>query len=406
MKTNKKLNFVDSFMLIFCITLLAFKDYSYLSLIIQAVTFTIVLINYLKENNLKLKIKDFKFFLYKILFIIFCTLSSLWSINSMNSLNMVLSIGFRTLMGLTICLYSYKRENLYKILKYIILSSIILCIRMILVVPISSWGNVRIGVYLSHNSNNSYGLTGITYVLGFASSILLASDSIIANKKIRYSVFLILFFFSLLSGSKKQILFFLITIIIMIFFKSKNLKKLIKNTIGAILIMIIFMYIIFSNQKLYNIIGKRVLSFLSYSVSDISVDTDASTISRNYFLKDAFTTFTCNPIIGVGIDGYKFLNKYAFCWAENNFVELLADTGLIGFFIYYLIYFLIAIDIRKRIKYKQNEDFIITVMFICFLMVDFTMVSYANSTLQFYLAIMYCLNEQNKINEKAIQINY
>ena len=393
---------IDFAMFQLVITLLALKDYNRLSLISQVLAIFLILINYIRTNGGKIWKMDLRYAGFKVVFLLFCIASTFWSDNPANY-SFFLSLFLRIVTGLSVIIYISDEAHLIKIIKYIIIAAIILCVRMIFVVPLSAWGNERVGVYLSHNESNSYGYTGITYVLGFAISILMADTNAIKNKKLKYFLVIVFTFFSLMSGSKKQILFLIITIIMLTYYKSKNGVQLIKNAFISILIFIGILMLIFYNNSLYNAIGKRVASFLSYSVEDISVDTDASTLTRSYLLKSATSVFLENPIVGVGIDGFKYTNPNLMIWAENNFLELLADVGIIGFSIYYSLYSYIFVKTLKRIKYRNFKDIMIMIVLMCFIMVDFSMVSYSSSTLQFYLAFIFAVNKIADQNCKIVK---
>jgi hypothetical protein len=142
---------------------------------------------------------------------------------------------------------------------------------------------------------------------------------------------------------------------------------------------------------LYNAIGVRLLSFSSLFLEN-DIEIDKSTETRKEFLGEAFTVFLKNPLNGIGIDGFKYVNRYQFTWAENNFLELLADLGIFGMIIYYMPHLKIILELKRRIKKKKNIDISLLVEIICLVFIDLFMVSYASSTLQFFLAFIYAQN--------------
>ena len=131
-------------------------------------------------------------------------------------------------------------------------------------------------------------------------------------------------------------------------------------------------------------------SFFSFFGKHSSADTnDLSTISRLIFLKDATKVFIEHPIIGVGIDSFKYYNSYQFSWAECNYLELLADVGIIGFITYYLPHMCIISMMNVVKRNKNSIDLMMRVLFTVLMFVDLTMVSYNEAHLQFYLVIVY-----------------
>ena len=208
---------------------------------------------------------------------------------------------------------------------------------------------------------------------------------------------------SLLSGSKKQIFITIIAIMILLLFKSKNFIKALKNITIGILISTIFLIIIMKTPILYNAIGVRLISFSSLFLEN-DIEIDKSTETRKEFLGEAFTVFLKNPLNGIGIDGFKYVNRYQFTWAENNFLELLADLGIFGMIIYYMPHLKIILELKRRIKKKKNIDISLLVEIICLVFIDLFMVSYASSTLQFFLAFIYAQNTISICKEEKEKI--
>ena len=386
-----KLSIMDFSMLLLVVVIFAFKDYSNISIVIQCFCFLLIVIDVLRKKVISKLILPY--FINKVLFISMCFISVIWALTQQTVISISMSLVLRLLTGITIILYINSFERLKKIIKYMIIAGIILCLRMIIQVPIDAWGSERVGNYLAYNPDNSYGATGITYVLGIAAVYVLTSpETIIKSSKLKYLIVTVFSVFSLLSGSKKQVFLLLIPICLMSIFKSKSVIKTLKNLIFSLIISIVIIFAIFQIDILYNSIGVRILSSLSIFFPDIAVETDASTIARQYFLHAAWSVFKNHPLIGIGLDGFKFVNPYEHAWAENNFLELLADLGVIGTVIYYSLHIKILSEIIKKIKYRNNFDIQNFIVIICLITIDFTMVSYASIVLQFYLAVVYATN--------------
>lgn len=404
MKLNyKKILFEDFFVFQLMIIMLAFRDYSNLSIISQAVSIVVILFSELKNNEFHINILNAKYLIFKLLFIAWCLVSVLWSVNSSTVINTCVTLILRMLTGFSIILYLNSEERYKKIIYMMTVASLILCIRLFLVVPISSWGKIRIGNLLSHDSNNSYGNTGITYVLGFTIVYLMVDKNIIKNNKVRYLLILLFIIVSLLSGSKKQLFLLVITLAMLTFFNSKNVVGLLKNCFLTLICISAGLFLIFNNQYLYNIIGSRFESFTTIFLKNELTATDASTLSRILYIKDALSKFSQNPFTGVGIDCYRFVNSYRLVWAENNMVELLADIGIFGLMFYYILPLVVFFDVIKRIKHRNVNDILLFILLVCFFMIDLSMVSYANNTLQLNFSIVYALNCIQEKRRKIVQ---
>lgn len=396
----KKQSATDILMGIFVVVLLAFRDYASSVILLSVIVFAWLLSNKLMARGIGNEVVEFS--ILKVLFIVLCLFSSLWSPNH-TIVYLCISMAFRLIICLCVLLYINNEENLIKTLKFLVLGSIVLCVRMIIVIPPDAWGNSRVGLYLAHDPDNSYGNTGITYVLGIVSSIIIADiNCTVVNKKWK-KLFIVLFtLLSLMSGSKKQIFILLIAYFTVLVLSAANPVKLLKNIFLYLIGTMVIFYLVFNIPVLYGAIGYRLESFFSFFGKHSSADTnDLSTISRLFFLKDAIKAFIEHPIIGVGIDSFKYYNSYQFSWAECNYLELLADVGIIGFIMYYLPHMCI-INMMNVVKRSKNSiDLMMRVLFTVLMFVDLTMVSYNEAHLQLYLAIVYSYYMIHKNIRKA-----
>ena len=52
---------------------------------------------------------------------------------------------------------------------------------------------------------------------------------------------------------------------------------------------------------------------------------------RSFFALEALSVFKENLFIGIGQDGYRYVNSREFTYSHNNYVEILANLGIVGF---------------------------------------------------------------------------
>ena len=89
--------------------------------------------------------------------------------------------------------------------------------------------------------------------------------------------------------------------------------------------------------------------------------------------------FRQSPLIGIGIGNANLYTQILFGnnhYLHNNYVELLACGGLIGFFLYYSIHLYILFFLWKYRKYRDKEFDICLVLLLINLIVDYGAVSY------------------------------
>lgn len=386
-KTLAILDFAVVQMLIIC---LAFADIRLLSISSTVLAFGITALYCLVRNNVNKQV--FYFTIFKILFIFWSLLSCIWSVNVSTSFDYCITLCLRLMLSLSILFYVDSKDRLIRLLKFVVLAAIVLSARIILAVPFSAYGETRIGQYLSFNEDSSYGNTGITYVLGVSSVLLICSKrSIINNGLFKYFWVTIFTLLSLLSGSKKQFLFLIIAAIVLVVSRSKDMVKLIKNCLIAIAIIVIISYITFNNELLYNSIGRRIESMLAFFFEDVGI-ADDSTINRALYIRFAWEAFLNNPLRGIGLDGFQYVNPITQCWAECNFVEIFADLGIIGFILYYFPHLMIVVSLIKRLKVKEEVDYILLSLLLVLIIIDATMVSYRSVSLQIWLALAFSMH--------------
>ena len=111
--------------------------------------------------------------------------------------------------------------------------------------------------------------------------------------------------------------------------------------------------------------------------------------------------FKESPILGIGLDNARLLTRatYGFDhYLHNNFVELLADTGLLGFCSYYSMYLYCFYNFIKLFKTHDRELFACITILVLRLVLDYGMVSYYYKENYFFLLIIFIRISQIKMN--------
>jgi O-antigen ligase len=195
--------------------------------------------------------------------------------------------------------------------------------------------------------------------------------------------------------------FIIIPLGIFIYFLLTNYKKIAKskNKIKSVMkyafyfaILITLLCISFQllkNTDNFRRFGIMTNYFNMTEKSDRIKIFDQSVYERQQFIKYGFQMWKDHPIIGVGLDNFRLnIKKYWTMsnrsYAHNNYIELLADTGLLGFLAYYSIYLSLIIKlffIKKRVqlksKYLNLINIFITIIFILMLS-EIAMVTYSS----------------------------
>ena len=382
---KSKYGMYDILILVWLVKSMAFYDYRILSIGLDVVLFAYTCIILL--NHRKVRKEAYRFVLYKLPFVIFACLSLLWCLYSSPVESYVYSLILKLMNSFSIICYISSEERLHKSFRFMVYAAAVLSLRTLLTVPISAYGTARIGIYLSSQSGADFGgSTAMTLVFGFASIFLIFYGKAIKNKKIKIILFIMFNLISLLSGSKKAVFYLIIYLICICYRKSKKfLYFLGKLLIGMVFFLIVYSFMM-KNQVFYNAIGSRINGMLD--VIFYRGTTDLSTLGRLAYLEDAWKTFLRHPFIGVGLDNFKYYNTHNMAWAENNFLEILADFGLIGFILYHLPHVYI---LRKLIRNKEKSKVysLVLVMSLVLLFNDLTIVSYRSGLLQLFFTVLY-----------------
>lgn len=160
-----------------------------------------------------------------------------------------------------------------------------------------------------------------------------------------------LLYLDVIAASRKAILMLLICLCGMRMLN--NPTKMFRNILLIAIGILLTMYLIFEVPFFYELIGWRMEGMAAILRGD-TVDADSSAITRALMIQSAMNVFYDNPIFGVGLDNFRFFNAVRLTYSHNNFVEIAANLGIIGFISYYWIFVYIILDYLK--KHKRHEE--------------------------------------------------
>ena len=375
---NKKIS--DYFIYIVCISMLAFHDKSFLVIPAQIIFFLSIISEYLRDGKLIVPHYSKKYIIRYLLFVFICIISILWTIDDSTWIQINISIIQCVVVGVSIIYYEQSEKRIENTLNSIIIASIILCVRLAISTPLSAWGSERVGVHIG------YGNVGVSYVL--ATVAVIAIFMAIGRKSYKYYILSAVFIaISALTGTKKGLIVALVGIFILILKSSKNPLKLLRNMFVLFLLACVGWYALMNVDVFYNAIGKRFVTALLQLTGE---GLDKSTRDRALLIGWGLETFYEHPLFGVGIDAFRFANaNLIHYYAHNNYIELLADLGILGTIIYYYLLFKESI-IGLFTKYRAGNYTILALSIMISLLVgDFSSVSYSQETLQLYLAVSF-----------------
>jgi O-antigen ligase len=312
-----------------------------------------------------------KYMLWSIIFICFNILSMLWAINIGYSIEVIKKLIVRSVALWFISAISTEKNNFFMVMKMFVMASIINSLYILWKIDLTTLGNVRIGVgSLGQGWNaNTIGLT-----MAFSTFVLFFLYIHQQNAKKRWlylCIFIFLGAIILFTGSRKALL---ILIFAPLFFLYMNSENKIKAGLIILFSGIILLYLVMNVPIFHSIIGARIESLLSYFTGE--GQSDGSTRERMRLIKLGFLWLKEKPILGYGANNFIKLfgdTTGRYIYSHNNFIELLVNTGIIGFGIYYSMY--IAI-IKNTFRKKDLYSIFAFVTIITLLISETGLVSY------------------------------
>ncbi len=367
------LTLYDSSILLLIISTLVFGDNRFFCLGCQFLSIVLSLFIVLKQKQLPEYIV--KVLSWVSLFFLYCIFSIFWASNA-NVTVISTSVAFAQsgCILLTLLIYGRTSERFFKIIKYTEISLMLICLRFFLTVPASQWGLLRYSTEKTFFNSNIIAMN-----IAYLSIILVWNylyynnnrNTIMGNRVIILLLCIVPMFIVLIMGTKKGIAIFALGLTILYLSKSRNIiKSIFRLTIVAVLVYLLYL-VLMNNPLFYQAIGRRFELMISGFTGD-SV-TDGSTRARLHFIEIALEVFKSSPLFGVGNDGFRYLNNFEFTYSHNNYTEILANLGIIGFVIYYSFF----TGIIKKTIIIARENILPLCLFVTMLVADWGMVSYS-----------------------------
>lgn len=309
----------------------------------------------------KPKIKKSGFLVWSVLFLAIAFLCSIISKYPDNGLNKCLEVFFVLLDATCVLLYCLpKRKTNLLFWAFLISGAVTFCIQLsnFSANAITSGVN-RILNRASLTEAEHPNLTALKLYMAFVSGCYLIYFHK-ENNKIAIVLSAMSAIGMVLTGSRKTFIISVAVIALLFISGRKRYLKIALLVVGATVAYDAAM----NNPIVYNIIGWRLAAIGG---------ADASSMERARLLHDAINTGLNNPIFGVGLHNsmfYTTIGKYA----HNNFAEIFADLGIVGFSIFYSLYALYGYRIVRFAKENIRRYWMVFIL--GFLAIDYGQVSY------------------------------
>ena len=335
------------------------------------------------------------------LYIFWSILSLLWCVNLSGGYIRLIHMMQTFAVGTICAYYCTSRDNVNRLLDVYLYGTIFISLYCFT----QDFATLSIWARLGRSTFDHAGQNIIYY------SCILITATIIAlyrvfeqedRRAVNMAIFVFIYLCGLLTAVRKCLIIPAIFAIVYLFLKNR------KSAIKLIFAMAVLSFV---GMIAYDFIIERFPS-MSYRmqslVTDVTSDAKASIYGNSYaerkWLREyAVEVFNTHPVFGVGIGQFRFYAaRYGMdLFAHNNFLELLANTGIIGFLIYYSNYLFL---IRKSLRnIKSEEDSAVSGGIFCLsfivalLVMEYGQVTYYQPYAMLILVLMNSLSDKYQV---------
>ncbi|MFS0620663.1 O-antigen ligase family protein [Priestia megaterium] len=358
----------------------AFLDLPYLVISTQLLFFSVAGLKFLLKKRIRRNC--FPYIIWALIWLLYCLFTVNWSINQGATISYVISVFQVILVGIMLIVTVEEKKHVELLERIIIIAGIVLVARLLIVTPSSEWGEERLGLELGMHVNH----IALNLLISLMFTLKVAVDQ---KKKICWPLSLILTVALVMTASKKAIIIAILVFLVVIPMGKKGTVQKVKYLLIMLVMLSIMIKLATEIPAIYELAIQRMEGFVSLLLG--TGDVDKSTAIREELLQTAWKVFLEHPVLGVGLNGFRFFNPEN-AYAHSNFLELLADCGIIGFIIYYSIYVIILK--RFWMKYRSNPIYGMYMMIIfCIVALEATQITYYLESVQFVLATLFLLTK-------------
>lgn len=183
-----------------------------------------------------------------------------------------------------------------------------------------------------YDLGNANGIGGL-FLMGISAIAIVREYDNNPLKRIVYICLIVFFTIEIINtGSRKMFLAVMILFACLYYFNILANKNRVEfKTIVRLLVLFVIVATIISFVIPY--IMSNTLLGLRWS----TIGKDESTLMRETMYREGLEFLVSSPIFGIGFDQFR-LNSVSNMYSHSNYIELLSNTGIVGFIIYYSIY--------------------------------------------------------------------
>ena len=316
-------------------------------------------------------------------FLLLSVASMLWAPYPENSMLVFSRMVQSTVITFCMAQNYATRASLMRCVKLYAWSGAYAALYLLIKTPTSEWFSGGFGASIVYLNSNA---VGMIFTLCLLVSFFLA---IYCKEKIFFVFSILQLFIVVLTSSRKSLLTSVLGIVVFLLMRS-NKRTVIWRVLAAMGIVVAVYFIIMSVPEFYSAIGVRFESMFNH-LNDTGGDYSISL--RQIFIGHARDMFFEKPLLGYGINN--FIVQIGFrtgvaTYAHNNYYEILADLGVVGFTVFYGFYFYILISLVKIWRNGNSSLVKLMIVWVSVIMIcEYGIVSYYTVYIQMTLCMAY-----------------
>jgi putative O-antigen polymerase len=337
------------------------------------------------------------------LFGVFCLLSSLWALNSQEAIEKG-----TTIMEILVCMsiffwvYTTLEDGFNKLLKSIMWGGFIISVYAILFYGVGHIMFVIMGGYRLESVFDNVNAIGLLC----AFSVILSVYYFIYEKR-HWLLLMDIPIIMILAacGSRKAMVILVLGSLAVYMLKAdaSSIRSLIFRFITTIVLLVVLVLVI-SQMSIFAGLNERMEGLIALIIGTGEVDHSA--MIRQEMANLGYAIFLENPIVGIGMGNAHIIDAQVLgedCYLHNNFAEVLANGGAIGFWLYYRMFFNSFRLTKNYGGLQEDGGKILVIMLVSIVLADYGLVSYYSKIYYFFLMAFYVYIFQLKKSYYAVE---
>lgn len=327
---------------------------------------------------------------YLIGYLVFSVFSLVWSYNTHTSFVKVKGVLLLLIFLVLLTSYVFRTKLILSLVVALGIGSVALSIYMTMLyggfsgMAAALNTSARIGWEI-----NNVNAIGNSFAIGMVAVVGIA---LLYKKRIMYLLLIPMGMCLLSAGSRMSTLslFAGISVLILLLSKAEGNSVSSFSRIFLILCVLVAVLIAIRNLPAVHELVMRIENAFIVLTGGQPILKENSVQTRSEYVRLGWQQFLKSPLWGNGIGcaGYAMLKEYGYVtYLHNNYMEILASGGLIGFFLFYTPYFLVLKNhVRRIFRYHEHNP----VLFISFALLITKLIGHVG-TVVYYSKIEFLL---------------